>query len=242
MRLGKIPMNEVGAAIEGLYRVTDKYRPTLENLEDQELRLLLTRIPRRNLQPETLAAYAASAILVVGGTDDYRYFLPRILELLTAGWATVIVSPETLIGRLRFAEWGTWPDAEQSAVRRVLASLWRTTLETYPSRNSVDAVLCGLGWAEDDLTPYLSAWARSIQPQAAFHLSDFLELNIQAIATSRKLGNQFWTSERTQQRRQVIDWIRGPAAEQTLRNGLRVAVRGGRELAIGTALERLKAL
>ena len=236
------PNSELLATLDNLYRVTERYEPLLRNLEDRDLRVQLTRVSRRSVHQEPIGRYAAEAVLIVGDSADYRYFLPRILELLAGGWDTPIVGAETLIGRLHFAEWMLWPRQERLAVQQVLSALWRSVLATYPTTHTADSMLCGLGWAEDDLGPYLATWAQSPQPQAALHLSDFLEANIQSLSTSRKLSNQFWTSDRKTQRGQVIGWIKGGEALETLQNGLDRAQKGDAATSVQNALDRLVAL
>ena len=43
--------------------------------------LVLLKTPLRQLTPEQLASYAGSVFLTAGGVADFRYFLPRILDV-----------------------------------------------------------------------------------------------------------------------------------------------------------------
>src|SRR5262245_26685041 len=74
-------------AIEGVYTAfLDVPRPTSVDgcpccIGQKGISILLSK-PLRELSPDDLTHYAASAFLTVGAVEDYLYFLPRILEIL----------------------------------------------------------------------------------------------------------------------------------------------------------------
>ncbi|WP_135230028.1 hypothetical protein [Deinococcus fonticola] len=73
-------------------------------LEPGEVRQLLT-FPLRELSPELMRSYKFESVYNVGTWDDFRYFLPRLLETLTLSpddpdhWEQL----EDIASRLRFA-------------------------------------------------------------------------------------------------------------------------------------------
>ncbi|MFI5493994.1 hypothetical protein [Actinoplanes sp. NPDC051859] len=75
------------AAIDTLYDAFADYRrpSSLDYceccFEEEERRAVLATVPVRELPAATLRRYAANVLLTVGGVDDFRYFLPRILEI-----------------------------------------------------------------------------------------------------------------------------------------------------------------
>ena len=75
-------------------------------LLDTEVAVLLTT-PLRDLTPEQLTSYASSVTMTVGSVDDFRYFLPRILEIVAterSWWPDV----EVVFGILHRAKWQQW--------------------------------------------------------------------------------------------------------------------------------------
>jgi hypothetical protein len=49
-------------------------------VDENEVTVLLTK-PLREISPSALSSYASSVFLTVGDKQDFRYFLPRILEI-----------------------------------------------------------------------------------------------------------------------------------------------------------------
>ncbi|AVT31758.1 hypothetical protein C6361_22360 [Plantactinospora sp. BC1] len=172
-------------------------------------RKLLAPVPLAELTADDLGDYAAVVLFTVGGVADYRYFLPRMLEIgCTEGFLWPDLEP--LLGRLRHAGWRSWPAGERHAVRELLAALWAEVLADDPAAvHDVDTVLCAVGNVEDDLTPYLAEWARQLaRPTAAAALFDLLAHHCRPAGTTWRLGNAFW-AERGSQAAQVSAWLAG---------------------------------
>src|SRR5688572_8968035 len=70
----------------------------------------------RQLTDDAIGAYAGSAIWTIGGSRDYAYFLPRILELAVSDPVWVGVEPAVIAKKLHLAEWRKWRDVQQEAV------------------------------------------------------------------------------------------------------------------------------
>jgi hypothetical protein len=125
-------------------------------LDADERKVLLAR-PLGALTSDQLAPYASSVFLTVGDVNDYRYFLPRILDLSAsdlAWWP----SPELAVGALARAEWDAWPDVEREAIEAFLrAWLDRWASQRLSDRRwgEIDSLLCGAARAGLDLAPYL---------------------------------------------------------------------------------------
>jgi hypothetical protein len=185
-------MNEtLPTAIDRLYEVFGRVpRPTAIEycphcfLADEE-QALLAPVPLRELPIEALQPYAANVMMTVGGTADFRYFLPRIFEVAcTEGfdWPDL----ESVFSRLRFAAWPEWDQAEQAAVRGLFAAFWAQPGAGFDAAD----VLCAIGNAEDDLTPYL----------------DGRDPLISGDLVARSLTNPFWV-DREAQAEQVLAWL-----------------------------------
>ena len=119
----------------------------------------LHQTPLRQLSAEVLSTYAFRALTTVGNVDDFRHFLPRIFELLYSGELAAEVDPEIVLGKLAYADWTSWPAAEQDAVRAALHLLWQRFRLSPEAKNW----LCAIARAEPDIRPYLNAW----EPAAA---------------------------------------------------------------------------
>ncbi|GAB7046008.1 hypothetical protein [Catenuloplanes indicus] len=143
----------------------------------EEARVLLTPRPLREVTAEALRYYRSNLFSMVGGVPDFRYFLPRVLELTAA---------ETMHGRpmagdlewelraLVSAEWATWAADERAAIDAYLRALWSGVLAGACATPPRD-VLAGISAAEPDLAPMLAEWASSLaRPAAAGQLAGML--------------------------------------------------------------------
>ncbi|MDF2578232.1 MAG: hypothetical protein K0S74_1716 [Chlamydiales bacterium] len=101
-----------------LYATFAKYGP-LEEMQgcpccfnEQIVRKLLCT-PLRELSMDGLGRYCFKAMTTWGNANDFRYFLPRIAELILLEDSTY---SESLKNKLLAAEWETWPLPERTAI------------------------------------------------------------------------------------------------------------------------------
>ncbi len=119
--------------------------------------ILLSK-PLRELTEADLGRYGAGAFLTVGGERDFRYLLPRILEIsaTSPGWYP---SPPVVLGKLRLAGWGAWSRSEREAVLGFLSAWFDRVAQALAADEGaaadVEELLCGLARADLDLAPYL---------------------------------------------------------------------------------------
>jgi hypothetical protein len=155
--------------------------------------------PLRLLTAGDLARYAFKAMTTWGDEHDFRHFLPRILELMVSGDPDWWVDTEVVLGKLARANWRTWPEREQAAVRSFLRVRWSVGLsqdaadgtERADSPFDADTWLCGVAVAGDELAPYIEAWRRRGATNTIGHVAAFLESNPDLL-THGTLGNAFW--------------------------------------------------
>ena len=78
--------------------------------------------PLRQAPPEIVGPYASSAPYTVGDVDDYRHFLPRILEiaLFEQGWTGF--EPWAIANKLVYGNWLSWPRREVEILRCYFAA------------------------------------------------------------------------------------------------------------------------
>jgi hypothetical protein len=120
-------------AIARLYEMTSDERPDgpvdgcthCKSKADMEL---LGSIERETAPRWLMDDFGFSAMLTWGSERDFRWFLPRILELLAdhPGMAT---GPEIIASRLHMAGLDEWPDDEQEVVRDAFVALWHLWLD-----------------------------------------------------------------------------------------------------------------
>lgn len=115
----------------------------------------------RKLSGDELANYAWRAMTTQGSADDFRYFLPRLLELTAEG--LLPVEPWVILGKLVYAGWSAWPKEERQAVvafARTLAKREVTACDDELFRRGADlrSLLESLEHAGVDLAPVLEYW------------------------------------------------------------------------------------
>ncbi len=160
--------------------------------------------PVRDLPAGALLQYGGKVLFTVGHVADYKYFLPRLLEIAWTGeWGYRDLS--STIGRLRLAGWTTWPADEQAAIRGFLHFIWTRTLAADPGELDAGEVLEAIAGAEDDLGPYLAELAGS--PAQVEYL---ITSGTRVKRGVRKLPGGYW-DQRPDQAAQVLAWLAGTA-------------------------------
>lgn len=153
-----------------------------------------------------LSKYAFSAFYTVGSEADFKYLLPRILELATSDveWYTDL---EVLLPKLRLAHWETWSKQQLDAVNAFLtAGFEGAVLSIDEPGRAVDSWLCGLALAHIDLEPFQR---RLLQPNAAQALRELYEWNSHKLLMKGKLANTFWAGN-PQEAQVVATWLKSP--------------------------------
>ena len=147
----------------------------------------------RTLTAEDLELYAADALLTWGDADDFRHFLPRLLELVT-GSPDDEINNEILLSKLAYANWWEWPQQERDAIEAVLQLRWELGLTLDPSEFDADTWLCGVALAGSDSSRYIDAWHTSTAHTAFEHLATFLTSN-RDLLTEGRLTNAFYPED-----------------------------------------------
>ncbi len=96
--------------------------PCCVNQEDKDH---LGKNNLHDLTADQLGKYTSKAMTTWGDIEDYKHFLPRILELATAkeGEAWPGMEFWMIAGKLDYGEWRTWPVNEQNAIIEYLRAL-----------------------------------------------------------------------------------------------------------------------
>src|SRR5205085_1271660 len=129
--------------------------------------------------------------------DDYKYFIPRILELTEEG--TLLCDIEATLGKFAYGGFGSWPADERQAIHDFVSSEWRESVRSADYYRA-DSFLCGAARLFDDISPLLD-YADKVAPD--FKSSYAAGRSNQ---TKRKLLNGFWDKS-TPNYQRVLSWI-----------------------------------
>ncbi|MDQ8756484.1 hypothetical protein RCO27_09600 [Sphingosinicella sp. LHD-64] len=131
--------------------------------------------PLRELTGQQLWRYVSGAFLTVGGELDFRYLLPRILDISVSD-PTNANDPEIVLGKLRLANWRSWSAAEQGVIEEFLDAWFEWALARDLAEvddgwigTEAESVLCGAARAGLPLARWL---VRLHAPQASPVLAD----------------------------------------------------------------------
>lgn len=187
------------AAFDELYRLFEAPRPRVIEgcaccLYKKDVDVLLIT-PLREVGGQPLWSYTFSAFLTVGGERDFRYLLPRILELAVCEPDTM-PDPEIVLDRLRRAGWESWDRRERRAIETLLDLWFDLDLERDLLQAEEDgwlytcgceSVLCGIARAGLDIAPWLGRIAEPRCEPIRAHLTAS-----HAKAISREKPTNYW--------------------------------------------------
>lgn len=149
---------------------------------------VLLTTPLRELSGQQLWRYVSGAFLTVGGECDFRYLLPRILDVSVNDPGNANDS-EIVIGKLALANWRQWPAAEQKVVEQFLDAWFECALAD-------DLASAAEGWIGTDAESVLCGMARAGLPldRRLLRLQDELAAPVLADLTKRYPGDlsPFW--------------------------------------------------
>jgi hypothetical protein len=124
---------ELKNATEHLYDIFSKYHVE-GNLRgrscdccvtDKEIQQLLSK-PLKKLNKDELYHFMTSAITTFGDINDYKHFLPRILELMINNES--VIDDFLTFEKLNYSEWETWEVNEITAIDDYFLSLWKAAI------------------------------------------------------------------------------------------------------------------
>jgi hypothetical protein len=143
--------------------------------------------PLRSLAPDELSHYASSAFLTAGSEADFKYFLPRILEILVIedGWWP---SPEVVGRAITNAGWNHFSASQKISL---LSFFNEVLINLIENKNgwAIDEWICGIARGVPDLQPYLNLIEKNPSALIAFYEENSETLN------KERLKNSFWDKE-----------------------------------------------
>ncbi len=203
--------------------------------------LLVT--PLLGLTPADLLDYSVSAITTQGSVDDFRYLLPRVLHVVAED--PIGCSPEILFGKLRYANWLSWPEDEVEVLRAYLNALWLTALRTFPVQKElpgffeIETVLASIASTGASLNWYLNIWTNTPAREADQNLIQFVTLHGDMFSEGRFFTEGFWSDSETQAR-ELRYWLLQPDTIDRIGNAGSLLPSDGFEHLFQPALDGLR--
>ena len=216
----KLPPAALESALEALYATFNRYGgthlegcPHCVSFEDSAA---LRRAPLRQLGGE-LDRYLFKAMTTWGSEEDFKHFLPRLLELYAAS-----VDAWLLCDELVYARWRSWAELEQRAVESYLLALWRAELTEHGAPLPGDALLETILALDLDIAPYdprtmLDAWRSERSRESVRGLARFvLEHGVALFWPSPSVGRPALWRARPEIAAAVRAWLLEPATRALL--------------------------
>lgn len=199
-------------AIQHLYDVFARYEPSTL---DESCACCITRaevepLRSKGLRESTaddLSYYSFKAMTTIGTVRDYKYFLPRLCELIATAPFPKNVEI-VLAGKLEYAGFANWPPDERAAVEQYLHALWDDLLHHWPYHEQADVVLCCITRVLGSPARPLEVWSAllPIERSARLHLANWLSWG----PGCNDQPPPFWDEAREGWAR-VVAWLKSPA-------------------------------
>jgi hypothetical protein len=170
---------DLRAAIENLYVAFSRYPPRMVPVEgcphcvSKVEEVLLASKPLRQLTAKDFGRYEYKAMTTWGSENDFKHFLPRLLELVVRKE----IDQDLIPNKLNYAQWRNWPQDEQNAIETYLLCIWKQILQSPDESYEVANWLNAIAGVIDDLRPFLKLWEQSCSSPALHHLAEYIEHN-----------------------------------------------------------------
>ncbi|WP_107037430.1 hypothetical protein [Brumimicrobium mesophilum] len=195
--------------IENIYKVFAKYgatdmtgSPLYEDLQKWNKEVFSK--PLRELDVDDLSRFTGSAMTTWGSANDYKHFLPRILELT----AELRTPYEIWIAfdKLTLAEWQNWTEEEQNIIHEFMIALWESIVNDNSEKAEWEFrdYFSAIAHFYPNFTDLLNIWTESESKAGIKHLVEFL-VNEQTAIFDRKKISGFLDQKANAE--EFIDWI-----------------------------------
>jgi hypothetical protein len=157
---------------------------------------------------DELERYSRKAMSTWGNVRHFKHFLPRLLEL-SIDHRDDFLDLAVVFGKLKYANFDSWPQRERDAVNRLLDEYWEHQLDdpiVGAFEDSIDTVLCSLANALSSVQRFLDAWIAKRTDNAKRHLAAFILTNDDTLLKKGCLSNAFWDTT-GQPHNEVVNWL-----------------------------------
>jgi hypothetical protein len=209
-------------AIEKLYTTfSNATQPTAIEacsccISDEEINALLSK-PLREITNFDLINYTDCAFLTVGDLEDFKYLLPRILEIFACQiewWGFIRINneiykyfttPEIFFSKfIILAEWEKWPQTEKQAVTEYLDALLDELLQRQENtKEEIDSCLCLISMFIENINPYFNKF---LNPRNKQKLVDFYKIHEERLKNGEALDEGWWDYVEDNQQ-VILDWF-----------------------------------
>ena len=164
--------------------------------------------PLREADAEILWFYPGDAIWTVGSELDFKYFVPRLLELGLSEYQRdghsqgFIAFPETFGKKLALAGFDDWPLRQRETASAALLQIMKNEVlrgDFYNASGWLNAV-CHLSLSK---VPYLE-FLDSIDGQKA---RDYFLLSVRGNYSKKGIAGPFWNDLTAAQTETVVTWL-----------------------------------
>lgn len=211
------PDPRLQSAIDRCYEVFASY-PTPRSLEASPLReakaimQTLTSKPLRELSGEEIGPYSGYALTTVGNANDYRHFLPRILEEAVRNPIWMGTEPEVIAGRLILGGLLGWNAEEKGAIGPLFHRAWMRAADLHPSQEDATPWFCGMAILRMDVVRVLEAWRSTPRTNPILQLANFLESEAEPL--SKANAGSCWAECDEYTLHLIRQWLLGDAVEE----------------------------
>ena len=208
----------IGTAYETFGKYPQPVKLDVSPVHDPaRLRTLRTK-PLGQLEISDLAGYAVSAMTTIGEVEDYKHFLPRILELAVHSG---IIDPQNVALKLRYARWHEWPQEEKTAITDLFNEACIQAFNERTDEYLATPWFCALAILGNDLTPVMHAWESASSPNAALQLSQLLRVKLLFEQDADEMG--YWSEIQIEVVKGIRAWLLHPAVRAKLASARVVA-------------------
>jgi hypothetical protein len=163
---------------------------------ENEIRLLSGAL--KTIPIGILEEFGFSAMLTWGDVRDFKRILPRLYEHLA--WSKEIRFAGGMIGKLKNADWKTWPEPEQIAIKQYLSALFLSAISMEDGWLDTKEIYLGLKECEFDFIAPLNRELDS----APFETFSSSIANL-ILSVGYKLMEEIQSGARIDRR--LIDWL-----------------------------------
>lgn len=184
-------------------------------ITDKEQKLLITT-PLRELSRELIETYISA---MFDNEDkaivELRYFLPRMLELLSVG-ETLYIDEGFSLSRCHFEHTHIWKEGEIAFMERFAKAFFEEVLEgecPHPYSTAEDWLVC-FGLSGLPIAPLLNSWLQQADKvMALYYFEEFLTHSFRSVGIAFK--HTYFKDKRPELNEQITTWLTAPHTQRT---------------------------
>lgn len=158
---------------------TDKSKLHSQNLKD--------------LQDDDLSKYAFKAMTTWGELNDFKYYLPRIFELMAS--TDFSVDTFVILGKLEYGKWESWDEVERNAIKDFLLNWWKD-ITSNSNEYVFEEHFTEIHLRISDLPSLLNLWEISFHDQSIINLVSFIFHHYTSLKKSASFSKVFSEKEK----------------------------------------------